>query len=203
MKKSIILITILFSAVGFKAMAQEDAAGIRGSFNLSNLYVDEVDDENSKPGFSAGLFFRKQINDAFSIQPELNYSLKGVQINYNNFLQGSGKYRYNLSYVEIPVLANIHFGENLYISAGPYAGLLTSVKIKDVDGEGDINEVEELDRDDFNTFDYGLAAGVGVNFNSGTVGVRYNYGLQDVDPENEYLPNGKNSVLQLYVGFNF
>ena len=186
------------------AKAQTDQNGFKASLNLSNLYVDEVNDENTKPGFAVGVYFRKGLSDQISIQPEINYSLKGSQINYDGgFFTGSGKYRYNLSYIEIPVLANIHVGESLYFSAGPYIATLIAAKVKDVDGDGSINSVEEYDRDDFNTFDYGVAAGVGFDFDGGTAGVRYNYGLVNVAPDDRGLDNGKNSVLQFFIGFGF
>jgi hypothetical protein len=187
----------------FFVNAQTDQSGVRASLNLSNLYVDAVNDENTKPGFAVGVYFRKSLSEQISIQPEINYSLKGSQINYANFLNGSGKYRYNLSYVEVPVLANIHIGENLYVSAGPYVATLIAAKVKDVDGDGSVNSVEEYDRDDFNTFDYGVAAGLGFDFSGGTAGVRYNYGLVDVAPDSNGLDNGKNSVLQFFIGFQF
>lgn len=202
MKKMNFLLPI-FILGAFLAKAQTDQAGIRASLNLSNLYVDEVNDENTKPGFAAGVYFRKGLSDQLSIQPEINYSLKGSQINYDGFFSGSGKYRYNLSYIEIPVLANIHVGESLYFSAGPYAATLIAAKVKDVDGDGTVNNVEEYDRDDFNTFDYGVAAGVGFDFEGGTAGVRYNYGLVNVAPDDRGLDNGKNSVLQFFIGFGF
>ncbi|WP_296623064.1 porin family protein [Marivirga sp.] len=200
----LVLPFLILSSILVKAQS-EDQSGIRASLNLSNLYVDEVNDENTKPGFAVGFYFRKSLSDQISIQPEINYSLKGSQINYDGgfFTGGSGKYRYNLSYIEIPVLANFHVGESLYFSAGPYVATLIAAKVKDVDGDGSINSVEEYDRDDFNTFDYGVAAGVGFDFTGGTAGVRYNYGLADVAPEDRGLDNGKNSVLQFFIGFEF
>ncbi|ADR21433.1 hypothetical protein MATR_09380 [Marivirga tractuosa] len=202
MNKVILVLPFLILSSLF-VNAQKEQNGIRASLNLSNLYVDEVDDENTKPGFAVGVYFRKGLSDQISIQPEINYSLKGSQINYDGFFSGTGKYRYNLSYVEIPVLANIHLGESLYLSAGPYVASLIAVKVKDVNGDGTVNNVEEYDRDDFNTFDYGVAAGVGFDFTGGTAGVRYNYGLVDVAPNGNGLDNGKNSVLQFFIGFEF
>lgn len=203
MNKVIFVLPLLILSSFFVKAQSVDQSGIRASLNLSNLYVQSVDDENTKPGFAVGVYFRKSLSDQISIQPEINYSLKGSQINYNNFLNGSGKYRYNLSYIEIPVLANFHLGESIYFSAGPYVATLISVKVKDVNGDGSVNGVDEYDRDDFNTFDYGVAAGVGFDFAGGTAGVRYNYGLADVAPEGNGLDNGKNSVLQFFIGFAF
>ncbi|HET8861006.1 porin family protein [Marivirga sp.] len=201
MKKAILVLPFLILS-SFFVNAQEDQSGIRASLNLSNLYVDNVDDENSKPGFAVGFYFRKNVGDFVSIQPEINYSLKGSQINYDGVL-GNGKYRFNLSYIEIPVLANFHVGESLYFSAGPYIATLIAAKTKHLDGDGSVNGVKEYDRDDFNTFDYGVAAGVGFDFAGGTAGVRYNYGLVEVAPERDALDNGKNSVLQFFIGFSF
>lgn len=203
MNKVIFVLPLLILSSFFVKAQSVDQSGIRASLNLSNLYVQSVDNENTKPGFAVGVYFRKSLSDQISIQPEINYSLKGSQINYNNFLNGSGKYRYNLSYIEIPVLANFHLGESIYFSAGPYVATLISVKVKDVNGDGSVNGVDEYDRDDFNTFDYGVAAGVGFDFAGGTAGVRYNYGLADVAPEGNGLDNGKNSVLQFFIGFAF
>jgi hypothetical protein len=114
MNKIVLVLPLLVLSSFFVNAQSEDQNGIRASLNLSNLYVDEVNDENTKPGFAVGVYFRKSLSDQISIQPEINYSLKGSQINYdgNVFTGGSGKYRYNLSYVEIPVLANIHVGES-------------------------------------------------------------------------------------------
>jgi hypothetical protein len=204
MKTKFLLLATLILITSSNVMSQDNKSGLRGSLNLSNMYVDDVDDENLKPGFAVGVYFRNYISESVSIQPELNFSLKGTQINYNSFLGGSGKYRYNLSYIELPVLANFHVGESVYFSAGPYIATLVAVKVKDVDGDGSINSVEEYDRDNFNTLDYGVAAGVGFDFAGGTAGFRYNYGLVEVENDgNNALTNGKNSVFQFFIGFDF
>ena len=203
--KKLFLLVVLTTFVSSPLFSQDTdgTAGIRGSFNLTNFYVDNVDDENLKPGFSVGIYYESKLSELISIQPEINYALKGSQITYNNAFFGSGTYRYNFSYVEVPVLANIHLGDALYLSAGPYVGALISVKVKDIDSDGTTNSVTQLDRDDFNTFDYGLAAGAGFKFSGGSFGIRYNYGLAEVDSGDEAVDNGRNSALQFFIGFDF
>ncbi|WP_350340135.1 porin family protein [Paraflavitalea speifideaquila] len=103
--------------------------GIKGGINLSNLYVDDVEDENMKVGVNVGVFAKFPLTRGFSIQPELLYSSKGAKLTYNNIL-GQGEYRFNLNYVELPILAVFNLGKNFNIHAGPYAALLTSANIK-------------------------------------------------------------------------
>src|ERR1700744_2547677 len=62
--------------------------GIKGGLNLTNLYVDNSNDEHIKAGFNAGVFAKLPITKGFSIQPELLYSVKGAKETYSNFIQG-------------------------------------------------------------------------------------------------------------------
>jgi len=201
MKLRIVILTVL-CAIGSAALAQK--AGLKGGVNFTNLYVDDVDDENMKIGFNAGLYYRNDITENFAIQPEFLFTQKGSEIQYDNFL-GEGKYRFNLNYLEVPVLAVVKLGP-INLHAGPYIGFLVAANVKDVDDNGNINDVEELDRDDFNTLDTGIAGGVGFDFPSGMIGLRYNYGFQEIGDEGvagEATENSKNSALQLYLGFDF
>ena len=66
---------------------------------------------------------------------------------------------------------------------------------------------EDVDTDDLNKFDAGIAAGVGVDFNPISIGVRYNYGLTTVGKERTVagttytFPDAKNSNLTLYLSY--
>lgn len=202
MKLKITFILLLCTLSTF-VFAQK--AGLKGGVNFTNLYVDDVDDENMKVGFNAGAYYRAELVNGFGIQPEFLFTQKGSEIQYRNFLEGSGKYRFNLNYLEVPVLAVISLG-NFNIHAGPYVGLLVSAKVKDVDDDGTINDIESLDRDDFNTLDTGVAAGVGFDFPDGVLGIRYNYGFQEIGQDGiagTATENSKNSALQVYLGFDF
>lgn len=199
MKTKAIFFSLLLLMSGVM-MAQR--SGLKAGANFANLYVDDVSDENMKIGLNLGLW-HQAANGAF--QAELNYSNKGAEIIYNGAL-GSGKYKYNLNYLEMPLLFVGHIGDfNLHI--GPYLGLLVGANIKDVDSNGDVNGVAQLDRDDFNTFDYGLAGGAAIEFDASQIGLRYNYGLREIGKSGSFAgeaaSNAKNSVFQLYVAFDF
>jgi len=205
-KKSIFLALVIFFGVASMSYAQdsESKAGIRGSFNLSNWYADEIDDKNVKLGFGVGIFYREYVSDNLSIQPEIGFSQKGSTFAYNNFF-ASGEVRGILNYVELPVLFNVHLTDNFHVGAGPYVSTLISAKAKNVDSDGNVDGQEEFDRDNFTTFDYGFSVDAGVDFDDVTVGARYNIGLKDVEWDTGVgtANLGKNTVLQLYVGFMF
>jgi len=205
---------LLTTAVGFvqaQTMDERDPLapkiGVKGGINLANMYVDDVDDEKLKVGLNAGLFFKIPFTSFFAIQPEVLYSSKGSKLTYNNRIQGSGEYRYNLNYIEVPMLAVFNLGPHFNIHAGPYAAFLASANIKNLHSNGDINSITDLKADNFNRLDYGLAGGVALEFSNFTLGARYNYGLKEIGKSGnlsgELTQNSKNSVASFYVGFGF
>jgi len=185
--------------------------GIKGGVNFSQLYVDQpnAEDENMKAGLHLGVFGKIPIADMVALQPEVLYTNAGSKITYGgsdleNFLGiEPGEVRFNLNYIQVPVALAVNVGP-LNIHAGPYLSYLVSANIKDLK-TSDLNpsDIKELDTDDFNQFDYGLVGGIGLDVQNLTIGVRYNYGLQEVgnsDLAGTLTNNSKNSVAQLYIG---
>jgi len=181
--------------------------GIKGGVNLSNLYVDDVKDENMKVGINIGLFSKIPLTRGFSIQPELLYSNKGSKLTYDNIIAGQGEYRFNLNYVEMPVLAVFNLSKNINIHAGPYVSYLTSANVKDLKSDGTENKVTDLKADNFHRFDYGLAGGIGFDFQNFTLGARYNYGLAEIGKSGtlsgDLTKDSKNSNVSIYIGLGF
>ncbi|WP_441764657.1 porin family protein [Flavobacterium sp. W22_SRS_FK3] len=179
--------------------------GIKGGVNMSNLYSDsdEINDENVLWGFNAGVYAAFPIADNVFIQPEILYTTKGAELDYNYAgIEGTSKFK--LNYIEVPLLVRFNLTENFNIHVGGYASYLVNAKTK---GEGDVEFDEEFDADDFERFDAGLSAGVGVDFNPISVGLRYNYGLTTIGKERTVLgssytfPDAKNSNLSLYLSY--
>lgn len=177
--------------------------GIKGGLNVSNFITDDVTDDNARTGFHVGVYGQLLNSNAFAIQPEVNYSTKGNRV---MFMEGiiDQETKFNLNYIDIPVLAVFKLGESVEIHAGPYWSYLVGANI---DTDGDLmDEFQELDRDNFDKWDYGLVGGIGFNLSNVQIGARYNYGLNEIarsEGAKRLLgSNTKNSVGQLYVAFN-
>lgn len=196
----------------FQASAQETKNGakfgVKGGINFSNMYTKEVTDENVLTGFHLGLYAKLPITTLFSIQPEILYSTKGAELTYNNaFATGTAKF--TLNYIEVPILAVINITKNINIQAGPYIAFLVDGKVKNQSNVTAFDFEENLSKEDFNKLDAGLALGVGLDLETFSIGARYNYGLQKVGKERSFFgnnytyPDGKNSVINLYVSIAF
>lgn len=208
MQSNFLCALALFMTASFGMLqAQEEKVttefGVKGGFNMSNLYQSEADDNNVIYGFNAGVYATLPISDFIAIQPEILYTTKGAELDYNNaFVEGNAKFK--LNYIEVPLLVRVNITKNFNVHAGGYASYLVSSKVT---GEGDINFDEAVDTDDLNKFDAGLSAGVGVDFNPISVGLRYNYGLTTVGKERTIagttytFPDAKNSNLTLYLSY--
>lgn len=196
-----ILTILLLSGAVVSSTAQDRRMGVKGGLNLSNLHIDEVDDENARVGFHIGVYGQIFSTETFAIQPELLYTTKGTKTEWTGAIDQTVTFK--LNYLELPVLAVFKLGEAAEIHVGPYVGYLLSANI---DTEGDLGGTsEELDRDHFKSFDFGLTGGFGLNFGAVQVGARYNYGLSEIadsDVAELTLGDSKNSCAQVYVALN-
>ena len=206
MKK--LFVKLLFSSVLISSLTALDSAaqttprtGIKGGLNASTLYLDNVDDRNERIGFHVGVFTQIPVSSFFAIQPELQYSMKGVSADYN-LLGANGRNTFKLNYVELPVLATFKLGNSVDLQAGPYASYLLSSKVST---EGDLgSDYRNINRDNFNTFDFGLAGGLNIYFGKLLLGLRYGQGLQPVAKDGAarlLMGKAKNAVGQVSIGF--
>lgn len=195
-----LLFTILALPVALHAQQAASTFGIKAGVNMSNLYIDDVEDENARFGFHAGVFGRAAASDAIGIQAELLYSTKGTTIVWDGLIDQ--EVTFNLGYLDLPVFVVFRLGDAIELHAGGYAGLLLA---SDVSTSGDLgSDSEDLDKDNFNSMDYGLVGGLGVNLGPVQIGARYNYGLAQLaksDGAELVLGDAKNSVGQLYIAF--
>lgn len=209
MKKLKIFLPVLFLSVVTLSNAQENMSfGIKGGVNFTNLYTEDVDDNNLLFGLNAGLVAVLPFSEFLAIQPEILFSGKGAELKYNNaFVEGKAKFR--LNYIEVPVLLRVNLTNRFSIQAGPYIAYLIDANIKNETNNELFDSEENLDTDDFTKFDFGLSGGTEFEFSPISIGVRYNYGLTNVGKErsiegNTYtFPDAKNSALSVYVVLRF
>jgi len=191
-----------------QAQARNFHVGLKGGINLSLLYQQKAAQQYPYAGFSLGVFLELPVKEYIRVQPEIMLNTKG---NINGYKPGSiilnsaeGEARVSLVYLELPLLVKVLITKNIAFHAGPYVGYLlgTDVSLNDdvKKGSGDIQA------EHFNRWDMGLAVGVGLYFDTVTIGTRYSFGLNNIadDPmTKELFGNGKNSVIQGFVSISF
>lgn len=209
-KLILLALVSIFLLISFSIQAQDSIPtriGIKGGVNFSTLYAENVDDTKMLTGINLGLFAKLPLSDHFALQPELYYTMKGAEVKYNNFFV-DGTARFNLNYIELPLLLVINITDFVNIHGGPYAAYLISGKAKNESNINLFDFEENLDTDDYNKFDLGIAAGVGLDFNAISLGLRYNHGTTTIGKEETFLgttytfPDAKNGVLSLYLSLS-
>lgn len=193
-------------STGF-SQSDDSRIGVKAGVNLSNFYDNQIDNRNLRFGFHVGLFTEIAVSEYFSIQPELLLATRGNEQTYGDDggladdLEIEGDVRFNLLYIDLPILAKFTIAEIINLHAGPYISYLLGANIS---AEGDLipDDTEDLDRDNFANWDYGLAVGAGVDLAAISIGLRYNMGFNEIADSTAsdlLLDNAKNSLLQAYV----
>jgi hypothetical protein len=202
--KTIMVLVFLSVIVSYGVNAQSTQVGIKGGVNFSNMFIEDIDDENVRTGFHVGILAKfLGANETVGFQPELLYSTKGSKGQYD-IAELNGEQRFNLNYIDLPLMLLIRIGDVVDLNLGGYASYLVN---SSVSTDGDLGDAYvELDKDDFNSFDYGLVGGLAFNFDVVSIGARYNYGLRKVAADTNaeiFLGDARNSVAQVYIAFMF
>jgi hypothetical protein len=207
----IILAVLLLTSSTLIANAQQFSNskikfGVKGGVNFNNINASNTKDNKVLIGFNLGVFVKLPITDSFAIQPEFFFTTKGSEHNYQNtFVDGTAKYE--LNYIEIPVMMVFNLTNNFNFHLGPYASYLVSSNVKNVQ-DINFNFENNIQSGDFNKFDTGIAAGLGFDGENLGFGVRYNLGLVTVGKEKTYFgtnyvfPDGKNGTINLYLTYS-
>lgn len=173
-----IMITGIASAQHGDAPEGRVSLGIKGGLNLYNVHNDNNVKYDQLTGYNFGLLGHIHLDKQFAIQPELVYSKQGAKIGDN---------KYDLDYINVPVLFQYMFDNGFRLQAGPQVGFLVSAENKD----------------DLNPIDFALGFGASYVVPSTGFGIdaRYNLGLSNIN-ENSVVKS-TNRGLQLGVFYIF
>lgn len=205
MKKVTLIIAISCILSSMVTLAQTMSYGVKGSLNMSSLYVNDDGFGNFKTGFGAGGFFQYNVLDALGVSLEPMYMQKGANnFNYQNLYsefspafvdQVTGEpfdfklQQVSLSVIEVPVMGHfiMHMGGmNARLFAGPtFDFLLFANYLKErVDDGKNIYTAEDI-TDRFDYYDIGAKAGLGIDLNLSPLVIRvdlsYRYGFTDIN----------------------
>ncbi|HMK27610.1 MAG TPA: porin family protein [Chitinophagaceae bacterium] len=173
MKKNILL-SIAFTLVSVFAFSQKIRIGISPGLALSRgSYEPSAGiDRRIYAGFDGGLLIEFRIVPKISLQPELNYSMVGVELN-----NGTTERTIKLRYVTVPLLLKISPAERFHLMAGPQLGFLTAAINVPSGTTGSKTDI----KDDFKSTDLDLIFGLEYRLISHIfLGARYSLGLSQI-----------------------
>ena len=189
--KQLLFITVVFLAT--QVMGQRTGTthfGLKAGVNIANLKIENAADGDHRIGFHVGGLAHIHISRHFALQPELVFSTQGREQTINGV-----EYKTNLSYINLPVLAQYMTGSGFRLQTGPQLGLMVDAE-SGVNGS-EINVDENYDMLDISwTFGASYLTNTGLGFDA-----RYNLGLSNINDLGS--AQVKNRVWQLGVFYQF
>ena len=210
--------------------------GVNGGYVMSNVGFTPKVTQQMHTGMSAGLTMRyvceKYFNTVCSIYAECNYARVGWneriftaddQPVINPVTGNAETYARDIDYIQIPVFAHLAWGREakgfqFFFQAGPQFGIMLGEKtlmnytLADRNIEDRSNQTCEQETMPVeNKFDYGIAAGLGLEYSVPRLGHfllegRYYYGLGNIygDSKKDYFAksNINNIVVKLTYLFD-
>ncbi len=179
MKRLILAVFVSFFAI--TTYAQGIDFGLKAGMNFANIN-DAAEGLDTRTGFHAGVFLGLKFNDKIALQPELLYSQQGAEFDTGKF---------DLDYVNIPVVLKYYLIQGLNIQLGPQFGFVVNDNIS-FEGIAADAEAEKFDLSGIVGAGYDLPLGLRID-------ARYNFGFSEVVKNSD----GKNGVFSLALGFSF
>ncbi|MEE9350383.1 MAG: porin family protein [Flavobacteriaceae bacterium] len=182
-----LLVLIAFTTVNTNAQTYY---GLKVGLNASTFYGD-VDNKTIKPSMHFGAVAEFTLTDAFSVQPELLFSMQGYQ------KKGESIIKHHYHYVTAPIMMKYFLTNEITLDFGPQFGYL--IFAQSSDGEYEYEELKETT----SVFDYGIAVGASYEIDDGmNINLRYYQGIANVLDTPDDL-RASNGVIQLSLGYKF
>lgn len=143
--------------------------------------ITDDSDAKMKVGFAGGAEAEYGLSEKFGITGGLLVSLQGCKDDNKSS---------NMTYINVPILANYYVIPGLAIKAGVQPGFLISASRDGKDF-----------KDDCNKFDLSIPIGASYEYQGFVFDARYNLGLTKFNKEGS--KSHKNSVIMITVGYKF
>lgn len=216
------LLLLLASAGRANAQVGEQrhnfALGLNGGINLNSVSFSPTVRQSNLMGITGGLTARYISERYFKMicgaQIEVNFSQHGWDEYYQDY--PDLQYTRKMNYIEIPLLAHLAFGKEkrglqFFIHAGPQIGFFLSDSYTQSGPWEDYSNivVEQHDKKVDNKFDYGIAAGLGVELKTGAGNFllegRYYYALADFysSTKKDYFSRSAHGVITAKLTYLF
>ena len=198
MKKMMMIAAMMVATIAAKAQFEPGTFSLQPKvgFNLSEI---SAKDSKFKAGLVAGLEGQYQINNRFALSAGLLYTQEGTKIK-------DSELKFNLEYLNIPVMAKFYVAKGLSLNAGLQLGFMTKGKLK---GNGYNDDIKSI----CNKADFSIPLSIAYEFTNGlSFEARYTGGLTNVIKEEtikaagmsyKWEKDNKNEVFMLTVGYKF
>lgn len=196
-----ILLSLILISSGWNLTAQTHyssnvSIGAKAGLDVSRMFFNPSVEQNFLCGFTGGVMVRYIEENHFGLIGEINFAQRGWA---ENFEGAPYNYSRTLNYFDLSVLAHIYFGRRgrFFFNAGPQIGLFVGDNVKSNFNPAEMNSLPDFPiRNRMNNqmllsvtqkLDYGIAAGIGGEFNlnrenSVALEGRFYYGLGNIFP---------------------
>ena len=211
------------------------AIGFNGGLNMSSVSFTPKVSQAKLNGITGGLSVRyvceKYFSTVCSLYGEINYSQMGwkediVDVNdmpvINTATGLPEEYSRTVNYIQVPLMAHLAWGREqkgfaFFVNLGPQFGIYMSESTKtnfDLSDRNAADRVNPVCAQDTmaveNKFDYGIAAGAGIEFSHPKVGHfllegRYYYGLGNIygDSKRDYFGSSNFGTITVKLAYLF
>lgn len=211
------------------------AIGFNGGLNMSSVSFTPKVSQAKLNGITGGLSLRyvceKYFSTVCSLYGEINYSQMGwkediVDVNdmpvINTATGLPEEYSRTVNYIQVPLMAHLAWGREqkgfaFFVNLGPQFGIYMSESTKTNFDFSDRNAADRVNpvcaQDTMaveNKFDYGIAAGAGIEFSHPKVGHfllegRYYYGLGNIygDSKRDYFGSSNFGTITIKLAYLF
>jgi hypothetical protein len=163
---------------------------------LSTLTGD-VEDTKFRLGLGAGAEFGYMFSEQFGATAGVLFSMQGCKYKDNEYMKDYGT---TLTYLNIPILANLYLLPGFAIKAGVQPGFLLSAKTKGKERLlGDWEEFDVSGTDGLKKFDFSIPLGLSYEISDFVIDARYNLGLTNINDNGH--GKAKNAVIMLTIGY--
>ena len=201
MKKIMMMAAMMLLSVG--AFAQNEVGQLtlqpKAGINIANMTGDL--DTKAKIGLVAGVEAEYGIAENFGIAFGALYSMEGFKGNAIAFGgTGASAYmiddvKYNLDYINIPILAQFYPVKGLAIKAGVQPAFNVRHKTSSDNDAADKKDIENI-----KSFNFSIPVGLSYEISDFVIDARYNIGVTTLVKEAD---QGRNSTFTFTLGYKF
>lgn len=214
MSRKVVFLIVILGIVSLLSATDNINFGAKAGLNISDIHYskDAFIEPDKKFDFVLGAFVEFQVTTQVYIQPELLYTKKGASYESSDSGENySSKWEttWDISYLQMPVLAKFKPNQLLGIYLGPSLGILLSSEDEydtkqTMNGETISSTGTEDMKDTTSSTDLSLIIGSEFYYQNFVFDLRYDFGLSNIsDVETLNDAELTNRTLSLLVGYTF